>query len=45
MPEVTLVEAVRMALSRAMEEDERVVVLGEDVGLDGGVFRARGAYC
>jgi len=40
MPEVTLVEAVRMALDHAMEEDERVVILGEDVGLDGGVFRA-----
>lgn len=40
MPEVTLVEAVRMALSRAMEDDDRVVILGEDVGIDGGVFRA-----
>lgn len=40
MPELTLVEAVRTALARAMEEDESVVVLGEDVGRDGGVFRA-----
>lgn len=40
MPEVTLVEAVNMALARAMEEDDRVLVLGEDVGVDGGVFRA-----
>lgn len=40
MAELTLVEAVRAALSRAMEDDERVVVLGEDVGIDGGVFRA-----
>ena len=32
--------AVAMALARAMEEDETVVVLGEDVGVDGGVFRA-----
>jgi 2-oxoisovalerate dehydrogenase E1 component beta subunit len=38
--EVNLVEAVRLALARAMAEDERVVVLGEDVGVDGGVFRA-----
>jgi pyruvate dehydrogenase E1 component beta subunit len=38
--ELTLVEAVRLALARALEEDERVVVLGEDVGVDGGVFRA-----
>lgn len=40
MPEVTLVEAVNLALARAMAEDERVLVLGEDVGTDGGVFRA-----
>jgi pyruvate dehydrogenase E1 component beta subunit len=40
MPELTLVEAVRAALSRAMEDDERVLVMGEDVGIDGGVFRA-----
>src|SRR6516225_9594482 len=40
MPEVTLVEAVNLALARAMEEDANVVVLGEDVGVNGGVFRA-----
>ena len=40
MPEITLVGAVNMALARAMREDERVVVLGEDVGANGGVFRA-----
>ncbi|ADZ69512.1 alpha-ketoacid dehydrogenase subunit beta [Polymorphum gilvum] len=40
MAELTLVEAVTLALARAMEEDERVLVLGEDVGVDGGVFRA-----
>ncbi len=40
MPETTLVGAVTMALARAMEEDEQVVVLGEDVGVNGGVFRA-----
>ncbi len=40
MPEVTLVEAVCMALARAMADDDTVIVLGEDVGLDGGVFRA-----
>lgn len=38
--EFTLVEAVNRALARAMEEDEKVIVLGEDVGVDGGVFRA-----
>jgi 2-oxoisovalerate dehydrogenase E1 component beta subunit len=40
MAEVTLVEAVNLALARAMEEDRDVVVLGEDVGVNGGVFRA-----
>ena len=40
MSEVTLVEAVNMALARAMSVDEDVVVLGEDVGVNGGVFRA-----
>jgi pyruvate dehydrogenase E1 component beta subunit len=40
MAEITLVEAVTMALARAMEEDPSVLVLGEDVGSDGGVFRA-----
>lgn len=38
--EVTLVEAVNLALARALEEDPQVLVLGEDVGMDGGVFRA-----
>jgi pyruvate dehydrogenase E1 component beta subunit len=40
MPQVTLVESVNMALARAMADDADVVVLGEDVGTDGGVFRA-----
>ena len=40
MPEMTLVEAINLALARAMEEDPNVVVLGEDVGVNGGVFRA-----
>jgi 2-oxoisovalerate dehydrogenase E1 component beta subunit len=40
MPEITLVEAVNLALARAMAEDGTVLVLGEDVGIDGGVFRA-----
>src|SRR5690606_10128120 len=37
---VTMVEAVNLALARAMENDASVVVLGEDVGTNGGVFRA-----
>lgn len=40
MPQVTLIEAVNMALARAMTDDDAVVVLGEDVGVNGGVFRA-----
>jgi 2-oxoisovalerate dehydrogenase E1 component beta subunit len=40
MTEVSLVQAVNLALRRAMSEDSRVLVLGEDVGVDGGVFRA-----
>lgn len=40
MAQVTLVEAVNLALTRAMAEDPNVIVLGEDVGVDGGVFRA-----
>ena len=40
MPEATLVEAVNLALARAMADDQRVILLGEDIGKDGGVFRA-----
>ncbi len=36
---LTMVQALNAALARALEEDERVLVLGEDVGVDGGVFR------
>ena len=38
--DVTLVEAVNMALTREMEQDPDVVVLGEDIATNGGVFRA-----
>ena len=37
---VTYVEAIRLALRQALSDDERVVVLGEDVGNGGGAFRA-----
>jgi pyruvate dehydrogenase E1 component beta subunit len=40
MAEVNLVEAVNLALAWEMAHDESVVVLGEDVGVNGGVFRA-----
>jgi 2-oxoisovalerate dehydrogenase E1 component beta subunit len=38
--ELTLLEAVREAMAEEMERDPRVLVLGEDVGRLGGVFRA-----
>ena len=38
--ELTLVQAVRDALRGEMERDDRVLVMGEDVGKNGGVFRA-----
>ena len=40
MATMTLVQAVRDAMALEMERDPRVVVLGEDVGKNGGVFRA-----
>lgn len=40
MAERTVVEAIRDALAEEMRRDWRVIVLGEDVGVHGGVFRA-----
>jgi 2-oxoisovalerate dehydrogenase E1 component beta subunit len=40
MPVMTLIQAVTHTLDQAMGRDENVVVLGEDVGKNGGVFRA-----
>lgn len=40
MAEITLVEAVTMALAHELEHDPDVVVFGEDIGGNGGVFRA-----
>ena len=37
---ITMVEAVNLALHSEMRRDESVVVLGEDIGVNGGVFRA-----
>jgi pyruvate dehydrogenase E1 component beta subunit len=39
MSEVTLAQALNGALATALESDERVVLLGEDIGRTGGVFR------
>src|SRR5690554_3474019 len=38
MAQMKLVEALNSALREEMEKDERVFVLGEDVGLYGGIF-------
>lgn len=40
MPDITLVEAVTQALAYELANDENVIVFGEDVGKNGGVFRA-----
>ena len=40
MPQLNLVQAINDALKTEMRRDERVLVMGEDVGVDGGVFRA-----
>lgn len=39
MPELTMVEALNTAIDEEMDRDETVMVLGEDVGEDGGIFR------
>jgi pyruvate dehydrogenase E1 component beta subunit len=39
MAERTMAQALNLALTQEMERDDAVVVLGEDVGVDGGVFR------
>lgn len=40
MAEVSLIDAITMAMAWELEHDPNVVVLGEDVGVNGGVFRA-----
>ncbi len=40
MPDITLLEAVTQALAYELAQDEQVVIFGEDVGKNGGVFRA-----
>jgi pyruvate dehydrogenase E1 component beta subunit len=39
MARLNMVEAINLALREEMDKDKRVVVLGEDVGKEGGVFR------
>jgi pyruvate dehydrogenase E1 component beta subunit len=40
MAEVSLIDALTMAMAWELEHDPGVVILGEDVGINGGVFRA-----
>ena len=39
MAKLNMVEAINLALREEMERDNRVIILGEDVGKEGGVFR------
>ncbi len=39
MLKLNMVEAINLALREEMERDERIIILGEDVGREGGVFR------
>lgn len=39
MANLTLVQAINLALVQEMEKDDRVILLGEDIGVNGGVFR------
>ncbi len=40
MSELNIVEAIRDAMDTALDTDDDVLLLGEDIGVDGGVFRA-----
>lgn len=40
MAEITLIDAIRQAMDEEMGRDESVFIVGEDVGIRGGVFRA-----
>ena len=39
MAKLNMVKALNLALMQEMERDDDVLVLGEDIGVDGGVFR------
>jgi len=39
MAKLNMVQALNLALHQEMKKDDSVLVLGQDVGVDGGVFR------
>lgn len=39
MTEMTMIEALNLAMREEMEADDSVILLGEDIGVDGGIFR------
>ena len=44
MPELTYIEALRQGLWEEMERDQRVFLLGEDIGLYGGAFKLTAGF-
>ena len=40
MAEMTMIQAITEAMRTELKNDENVLVFGEDVGVNGGVFRA-----
>jgi len=39
MAQLTMIQAITNALDNALEKDENTLIFGQDVGLNGGVFR------
>ena len=39
MPQLNMAESLNLALDQCMDADDTVCVMGEDVGVNGGVFR------
>jgi pyruvate dehydrogenase E1 component beta subunit len=39
MPKLNMVQAINLGLEQEMAKDDSIIILGEDVGRDGGVFR------
>lgn len=45
MSEISLIEAITQALRYEMKKDDSIVLFGEDIGINGGVFRATDGLC